>query len=286
MAWPSSALTVLALTSPLAISLLCTTFKQTSSRNTFCNAARRCRNGIRVSDLPFSTRRSRTTTVVVVMKGSKAWASASSGTSAVPAEPVASLVPEALDSSPGGPSALGFLARGFMSMTSSTQSATPSKCPNRTAPTSSLRSVHSPWSDEKTCTSAPARLACTCTLSPSSCHSASNAPFPNRSMASAMHEGASALMGSTRTPHCALQAVAKAPRLAPVSSPAESLAVWPPTSAYARRMESSAWAIDSPSAACPRVTPAPSSTKACANARRNTEEGLERFCNTRTRCQV
>mmetsp|Transcript_88035 Transcript_88035/g.233728 ORF Transcript_88035/g.233728 Transcript_88035/m.233728 type:complete len:226 (-) Transcript_88035:1629-2306(-) len=66
-ALPSSALTDSAFAVPLASSELRTTFKQASSFNTFCSATRRCRSGIRVSDLPFSTRRSKTAMVVPVM---------------------------------------------------------------------------------------------------------------------------------------------------------------------------------------------------------------------------
>mmetsp|Transcript_82320 Transcript_82320/g.245489 ORF Transcript_82320/g.245489 Transcript_82320/m.245489 type:complete len:271 (-) Transcript_82320:648-1460(-) len=180
-----------------------------------------------------------------------------------------------------------------MSMASNTQSAAPSKCPSRAAATSSLRSVHSPWSAEKTCTSAPARLACTCTLSPSSCHSASRAPAPKRSMASAMLDGASASMGSTRTPHWALQAVAKEHGVAASATrPAASLALSPPHSACERRTASSALAMDSASA-CPAAAsfagaaPGPASTRACASALKTmAEDGPQWFCSTRTRCHV
>mmetsp|Transcript_116382 Transcript_116382/g.232034 ORF Transcript_116382/g.232034 Transcript_116382/m.232034 type:complete len:252 (-) Transcript_116382:1001-1756(-) len=86
---------------------------------------------------------------------------------------------------------------GFISITSRTQSATPSRRPSRIGPSSSARSHHSPWSAEKTCTSVPALLTWTCARSPSRSHSASTGPVPSRSNASDKFVVNSLFMGST-----------------------------------------------------------------------------------------
>mmetsp|Transcript_21583 Transcript_21583/g.67369 ORF Transcript_21583/g.67369 Transcript_21583/m.67369 type:complete len:300 (-) Transcript_21583:1169-2068(-) len=204
----SSAFAVAAPAAPSAISTPRVSLRQGPSLTTDCNFSRRSRKDSRVSERPFNVSMSKTTTVGVAIHGSRLPGSSSAPAwpelgfaSASPWTP-SSACPWTLPSSLAVLPCFAFLLfiGGFISITSRTQSSTPWRRPRSTEPTSSARSASSSPSAAKTRAGPAAQATWTCALSPSSNHSARNAPLPRRSKASARLAGASARMGSTWVP--------------------------------------------------------------------------------------